>query len=143
MSALYASEPTKTHFLTHFWPMFPFYPPLKHQKTFDFLVFSGGIKWEHWPEMGQTFQCLFFLNNDVTCTCNNKALLFEKNLCKTLLRTIWILYHIVLHCISVNIFLFKVRNRNTRKWCELCSELKIKTLERRRLQLFIFLTLNK
>ena len=43
--------------LTHFWPMFPFYTILyswKHQKTFDFLVFSGGIKWEHWPEMGQS-----------------------------------------------------------------------------------------
>ena len=22
------------------------------QKTFGFLVLSGGIKWEHWPEMG-------------------------------------------------------------------------------------------
>ena len=38
--------------LTHFWPMFPFYTPRKRQGTFDFLVFSGGIKWEHWPEMG-------------------------------------------------------------------------------------------
>ena len=37
--------------LTHFRPMFPFYTPWKHQKTFGFLVFSGGIKWEHWPEM--------------------------------------------------------------------------------------------
>ena len=29
--------------------------PLKrpeNQKTFGFLVFSGSIKWEHWPEMG-------------------------------------------------------------------------------------------
>ena len=25
---------------------------LKHQKTFGFLVFSGVIKWEHWPEIG-------------------------------------------------------------------------------------------
>ena len=32
--------------------MFPFYTPWKYQKTFGFLVFSGGIKWEHWPEMG-------------------------------------------------------------------------------------------
>ena len=35
--------------LTHFWPMFPFYTPWKHQKTKGFLVFSGGTKWEHWP----------------------------------------------------------------------------------------------
>ena len=37
--------------LTHFRPMFPFYVPLKYQKTLGFLVFSGVIKWEHWPEM--------------------------------------------------------------------------------------------
>ena len=36
--------------LTHSWPMFPFYTPWKHPKTFGFLLFSGGIKWEHWPE---------------------------------------------------------------------------------------------
>ena len=34
--------------LTHFWPMFPFYTPLKYQKTKTFLVFSWGIKLEHW-----------------------------------------------------------------------------------------------
>ena len=38
--------------LTKFRPMSPFYTPLKHQKTFGFLVFSGGIKLEHWSEMG-------------------------------------------------------------------------------------------
>ena len=30
---------------------------------------------------------------------------------------------------SINIFLFIFSNRNSRKWCELCSELTIKTLE--------------
>ena len=29
--------------LTHFWPMFSFYTPWKHQETYGFLVFSGGI----------------------------------------------------------------------------------------------------
>ena len=38
--------------LTHFWPMFLFCTPWKYQKTKGFLMFSGGIKWEHWPEMG-------------------------------------------------------------------------------------------
>ena len=38
---------------THFWPMFPFYTPWKHQNTKRFLVFSGGINWEYWLEMGQ------------------------------------------------------------------------------------------
>ena len=28
-------------------------PILHPVKTFGFLVFSGVIKWEHWPEMGQ------------------------------------------------------------------------------------------
>ena len=37
--------------LTPFWPMFPFYTPWKHWKTKSLLVFSGGIKWEHWPEL--------------------------------------------------------------------------------------------
>ena len=26
-------------------------PPEHTRKTFGFLVFSGGIEWEHWPEM--------------------------------------------------------------------------------------------
>ena len=35
--------------------MFPFYTPentRKPQKTFGFLAFSRGIKWEYWPKMG-------------------------------------------------------------------------------------------
>ena len=36
---------------SHFWQMFPFYTHWKHQKILGFLVFSGGIKWKHWPEM--------------------------------------------------------------------------------------------
>ena len=31
-----------------------------------------------------------------------------------------------------NIYLFKVNNKNTRKWCEICSKLTIKRPERRR-----------
>ena len=34
--------------------MFLFYTPWKHEKTFSFLVFSEGVKWEHWPQMGWT-----------------------------------------------------------------------------------------
>ena len=39
-------------FLTLFSPMFPFYTPWKQQKANGFLVFSGGIKWKHWPGIG-------------------------------------------------------------------------------------------
>ena len=30
----------------------PIFTSRKHQKTFGFLVFSRGIKWKHWSEMG-------------------------------------------------------------------------------------------
>ena len=32
--------------------LFPLYTPWKHQKSQSFLVFSEGVKWEHWSEMG-------------------------------------------------------------------------------------------
>ena len=38
---LYISIKYLAVILTRFWPMFPFYTPWKHQKTFGFLVFSG------------------------------------------------------------------------------------------------------
>ena len=39
-------------FINYFWPMFQFHISWKHQKTKGVLVFSGRIKWEHWPGMG-------------------------------------------------------------------------------------------
>ena len=36
--------------LTHFQPMFYFYPPWKHQQTGGF--FSGGMEMEHWLKIG-------------------------------------------------------------------------------------------
>ena len=39
-------------FLTHFMPLISFYTPWKHQKTSDFLMFSGGIERDQWDEMG-------------------------------------------------------------------------------------------
>ena len=49
----------QTH-LTRFWLMFPFHVPWKLQETKGLLLFlaeggggvDGGLKWEHWPEMG-------------------------------------------------------------------------------------------
>ena len=32
--------------------MFHFYIPWKRQKTFDFLIFSGGIEMDVWHKMG-------------------------------------------------------------------------------------------
>ena len=33
--------------------MLPFYAPWKQKKTKGFPVFSGSIKWEHWPGLGK------------------------------------------------------------------------------------------
>ena len=43
---------TTVGLLIHFWLMFYLIPPVKQIKVFGFLVFSGGINWEHWPDMG-------------------------------------------------------------------------------------------
>ena len=43
---------------------------------------------------------------------------------------------ITFSCQAANIYLFKVNNRNTRKRCEICSKLTIKTPEQRHLVLF-------
>ena len=42
--------------LTHFWQMFPFYTSWKQQKSRGVLVFSAGIKWEHWTR-STLFSC--------------------------------------------------------------------------------------
>ena len=39
--------------LTHLMPLVSFYTPRKHQKTFGFLMFSGGLEKDQWYEMGQ------------------------------------------------------------------------------------------
>ena len=41
----------KIWLLIHSWQMYPFNTSWKHQEFKRFLVFSGGIKWEHWPEI--------------------------------------------------------------------------------------------
>ena len=38
--------------LKPFLPIVPFYTPWKDEKTFGFLIFSEGIKIEHWAKMG-------------------------------------------------------------------------------------------
>ena len=37
-------------YLTHFFPMFPFYTSLNHQESFGFLMYSCGIKRKHWKK---------------------------------------------------------------------------------------------
>ena len=32
--------------LAHFWQVFQFYTPWKHQKTKGYVLFLGGVKWE-------------------------------------------------------------------------------------------------
>ena len=38
--------------LTHIQPMLHFHTPWKHQKTSNFLMFSGGTETEQWFKMG-------------------------------------------------------------------------------------------
>ena len=70
------------------------------------------------------------LDNDIACTCTLTTTL--NCLQKIYAKVYYALYE---YCIIVKRscpdkhFLLKFSNRNTRKWCELCSELIIKTLE--------------
>ena len=45
--------------LTHFSQLFHLYTPLKRQKTFGFLTFSGVIELEHWAKMVKLMAQLF------------------------------------------------------------------------------------
>ena len=38
--------------LIHFMPLVSFYTPSKHQKTYGFLMFSGGVERDQWHELG-------------------------------------------------------------------------------------------
>ena len=49
-------------FSAHFIPLVSFYTLLKHQKTSGFLMFSGGIGRDQWPEMGwKDWKQFFFI----------------------------------------------------------------------------------
>ena len=61
--------------LTHFWPIFPFYSPWKHQK----FCFSGGIKWKHKPEMNYCKQWLNIKYFVITSPRDNQKFVFLKN----------------------------------------------------------------
>ena len=45
--------PAHPQFLAHFMQLAFFYISRKHQDTFDFLMFSGGIETGQWNEIGQ------------------------------------------------------------------------------------------
>ena len=53
--------------LTHFWPIFPFYTSWKYQEAKVFLIFLGGRKWEHWPEVGQRTQLPAYFKQSKLC----------------------------------------------------------------------------
>ena len=59
--------------------------------------------------------------------CQNPLIIFAKNS----ITMFEMVLSKTLEIIPVNNFLFKINNRNTRKRCEICSKLKIKTPERR------------
>ena len=108
--------------LTHFWPVFQFYTPWKHQKTKRFPLFTG-VKWEYCSEMGQDY----WGNN-----------FYIKKFIFSILRCFQdkIFGNFVAEIIEPGkedqdpscICLLKV---NSRTRCEICSKLTTKTPERR------------
>ena len=79
----------------------PFYTPWKHQKTFNFLVFSGGIEKEY-----RILKSMRMNENIGTIWVNGKFSTVD----------------------PAGIYLLKINKRNTRTRCEKCSKLTIKTL---------------
>ena len=59
------------------------------------------------------------------------AVIRELSYNNTLQSFIIVFYHLFYHSFPVEIYLFKVNNRNTRTTCEICSKLTKKTPERR------------
>ena len=49
-----------TIYLTHFRLIFPLYTSWEHR------VFSGGMKWDHWPEMGEV---AYYISWSITLYC--------------------------------------------------------------------------
>ena len=64
--------------LKHFFQVLPFYTPWRHQKTFSFLIFEGGIKqaaveksrWSYTAADSQEISVLFIACGDVFRTLN-------------------------------------------------------------------------
>ena len=48
----------------------PILSPLKQQKTNDFLVILGGLKWEYWPTMDLKEQAILQNSNKLNTTDN-------------------------------------------------------------------------
>ena len=53
LSQLWSVSTASVICLTHFSLVSHFYTSWKHQKTFGFLMFSGGIEMWHWTKMGE------------------------------------------------------------------------------------------
>ena len=76
---------------------------------------------QDWAEMGLPICTHFVLISYLSPSFQYYATIFSENL----------------FIDPANIYLVKVNNRNTRKRCEICSKLTIKTPERRQLRVFI------
>ena len=66
--------------------------------------------------LSETFQFLYFL--DCTTTLYRLKKIYGK-----VYNAFMVIVSQSEEALPINIFLCKVSNRNTRKWCELCSEL--------------------
>ena len=81
--------------------MLPFYIPWKHtKKTRSFLVFSGGAKWEHWPEMGEGHISKFSLNIKPFCANPQKWPNILKQFFVNCQRITWVC--LTIRCLTIS-----------------------------------------
>ena len=92
--------------LTHFQPMFPFYILWKHQKTKAFLVFSGGIKWEHLALNGLMFIRVFNLIFEVFKRISEDFKTFLR--CKIIQSSIFLNRHLYAFSPWLNLYKWKI-----------------------------------
>ena len=109
-------------YLTHLFPIHPSSTPWKHQKTqHGFLMFSGGRERVHWEKMCK--YRLYYTNSQSDIYFNNTVSHYD--VCKFCIS--WLFWRFI---VEVNIFSskrVKCNKRNTRRSCEICSKLRIRT----------------
>ena len=107
--------------LNYFWPMIPFYTPLKKKENFDFLVFSGIIKWKHLPEQVRViYMVINYFMYSILFSARLAVLHFRIQffLCGSLLTNSEIFFHLILKLVSYIYIYFTKRKllEDMKKW---------------------------
>ena len=107
--------------LNYFWPMIPFYTPLKKKENFDFLVFSGIIKWKHLPEQVRViYMVINYFVYSILFSARLAVLYFRIQffLCGALLTNSEFFFHVMLKLVSYIYIYFTKRKllEDMKKW---------------------------